>query len=333
MSGRVVVITGASAGIGRAMARRFAAHGDDVALVARGEAGLDAAAEEARALGVRALVVPTDVADFAAVQRAADEVEDQLGPIDVWVNDAFSSVFAPFWEIDPDEYRRATDVTYLGFVWGTRVALDHMMPRDRGTIVEVGSALAHRGIPLQSVYCGAKHAIQGFVESLRTELMHEGSGVQLAIVHMPGLNTPQFSWVLSRLPRHPRPVAPVYQPEIAADAVLYASLHPERRQYWVGASTVGTIVGNRLASGLMDRYLARTGFSGQQTPDPTSPDRPANLWEPVDDDHDVGAHGEFDDSAHAHSPQWWLSKHRWSAAGIGAGVALVGAMGLVRGQR
>ncbi|HEU5036587.1 MAG TPA: SDR family oxidoreductase [Nocardioides sp.] len=323
--GRVVVVTGASGGIGRATARAFAAQGDHVALLARGERGLEHAAEEVRAHGVRALTVPVDMADPAAVDRAAERVERELGPVDVWVNVAFTSVFARFVDIEPDEFRRVTETTYLGFVNGTRSALRHMRARDRGTIVQVGSALAYRGIPLQSAYCGAKHALRGFHSSLRTELMNEGSNVHVTIVQMPGVNTPQFSWVLSRLPHRARPVAPVYQPEVAARGVLYAADHPRKREYWVGASTVVTILANRVAAGLLDRYLARTGVASQQTSEPRPADQAVNLWEPADgeDGHDFGAHGRFDDEAWSHSPQLWLSTHRreLATAAVATGVA------------
>lgn len=318
MAGRVVVVTGASAGIGRATAMAFARAGDDVGLLARGEAGLQNAAKAIEALGRRAVAIPTDVADFDQVALAAESIASELGPIDVWVNVAFSSVFAEFSDVKPDEFRRTTEVTYLGFVWGTKVALEHMRPRDRGVIVQVGSALAYRGIPLQTAYCGAKHAIQGFNESLRCELLHEGSGVRTTMVQMPAVNTPQFSWVLSRLPRKPQPVAPIYQPEVAARAVLHAADHPQRREYWVGASTAATLVANAVVPGLLDRYLARTGISGQQTDEPADPDRPANLWHPVDRDVDHGAHGSFDEESHARSPQWWATTHRGVVAGLGA---------------
>jgi NAD(P)-dependent dehydrogenase (short-subunit alcohol dehydrogenase family) len=326
----VVVITGASAGVGRATAREFASRGADVGLLARDSDGLQAAAEEVEGLGRRAVVVPTDVADPDQVDAAADRVEAQLGPIDVWVNDAMTSVFAPFTEIEPAEFRRVTEVTYLGFVNGTRAALRRMQPRDRGTIIQVGSALAYRGIPLQSAYCGGKHAIKGFTESVRTELLHEKSAVRLTMVQMPALNTPQFEWVLSRLPRSPRPVAPIYQPEVAGRAIVWAATH-RRRQVWVGASTVATIVGNRVVPGLLDRYLARTGYDAQQTSQPAGPGRPSNLWAPVPGDH--GAHGPFDNRAHKGSPELWASIHRGSVAAALAGIGGVAALASVRSMR
>src|ERR687894_2829264 len=262
---QVVVVTGASGGIGRASAQAFGARGAKVALLARGELGLQGAAKEVEAAGGTALPIPVDTADYEQIERAADRVEHELGPIDVWVNVALTSVFAPFMQIAPEEYKRVTEVSYLGYVYATRVALDRMLPRDRGTIVQIGSALAYRGIPLQSAYCGAKHAIQGFTESLRCELLHDKSNVRVTMVQMPAVNTPQFGWVTSRLPRKAMPVAPIYQPEVAADAVLYAADHPKRREYWVGGSTVGTLLANAVAPGLLDRYLARTGFDSQQT--------------------------------------------------------------------
>ncbi|MBD3783023.1 MAG: SDR family oxidoreductase [Micrococcales bacterium] len=330
---RVVAVTGASGGIGRATAREFARRGDSVALLARGERGLEAAAEEVRGLGGRALVVPTDVADPDAVEAAVERVEAELGPVDVWVNVAFTSVFARVDDIRPEEFRRVTEVSYLGYVYATMSVLRRMKERDRGTIVQVGSALAYRGIPLQSAYCGAKHAIQGFHESLRTELLHEGSRVRVTMVQMPAVNTPQFSWVLSRLPDHAQPVPPIYQPEVAARAVLFAADHPRRREYWVGASTVGTLAANALVPGLLDRYLGRTGFSSQQTGDPRPADQPANLWEPADgpDGRDFGAHGVFDGRAHAHSPQQWVAHHYPALAA--AGGALLAAGAVVAGRR
>jgi NAD(P)-dependent dehydrogenase (short-subunit alcohol dehydrogenase family) len=320
---KVVVVTGASAGIGRASAKAFGARGDSVALLARGEMGLAGAADDVHAAGGRALVVPTDVADYDAVDKAAERVEQELGPIDVWVNVAFTSVFAPFWKIEPAEFRRVTEVNYLGYVHGTRAALDRMLPRDRGTIVQVGSALAYRGIPLQSAYCGSRHAVQGFNESLRCELLHEHSKVRTTMVQMPAVNTPQFSWVLSRLPKQAQPVPPIYQPEIAAKAVAFAADHPRRREYWVGGSTVGTLAANAIAPGVLDRYLGRTGFKSQQTDQDRDPDQPANLWKPADgtDGHDYGAHGAFDDRATGRAPQLWLSHHHGLLA-VAGGLAL-----------
>ncbi|POM24576.1 putative oxidoreductase SadH [Actinomadura rubteroloni] len=331
---RVVVLTGASGGIGRATARLLGARGDRVALLARGATGLGAAARDVRDAGGTALPIPVDVADFAQVDAAADRVETELGPIDVWINVAFTSVFAPFTEIAPEEFRRVTEVTYLGFVHGTRAALDRMLPRDHGTIVQTGSALAKRGIPLQSAYCGAKHAVQGMHESVRTELLHRRSHVRATIVHMPAVNTPQFDWVENRLPDRPQPVPPIYQPEVAARALVHAAAHPRRREYWVGGSTVGTILGNRIAPGLLDRYLARTGYGSQQTGRPADPDAPANLWRPADDTggHDFGAHGDFDDRAHPRSLQRWASEHRGLLAAGAAGLAGVGGAAYLRSR-
>ncbi|HTX09450.1 MAG TPA: SDR family oxidoreductase [Solirubrobacteraceae bacterium] len=315
----VVAITGASGGVGRAVAREFARHGAAVGLIARGQAGLDAAAEEVRELGGTACVVPTDVAEFDQVQAAATTIEERLGPIDVWVNDAMTTVFAFIDDIDPDEYERATRVTYLGAVWGTKVALERMLPRDRGTIVQVGSALAYRGIPLQAPYCGAKHAMKGMFESLRCELRHRKSKVHVTMVQLPGLNTPQFDHCLSKMPRHPMPVPPIFEPEVPARAIYWAA-HHKRRELYVGFSTVYTIIGNKLAPWLAERYLARTAVDGQQTDQPFDGRAAANLFTPVDDDHDEGAHGQFDDQAHPRSPQAWLSRHR-RGAGLAATVA------------
>src|SRR4051812_11868229 len=275
--GRVVVVTGGSAGVGRATVRAFAENGDDVAVLARGNDGLEAAVKEVEAAGRRGLAIGVDVADAEAVEAAAAQVEEELGPIDVWVNCAMTSVFAPFKDISPDEIRRVTEVDYLGFVYGTKAALNRMLARDRGVIVQVGSALAYRGIPLQSAYCGAKHAIKGFTESVRCELLHDGSNVHISMVQLPALNTPQFDWVLSRLPRKPQPVPPIYQPEVAARAILWASEH-DRGEVFVGGSTVGSIVANKLVPRLLDRYLARSGYDSQQTKEPADPDRPANVW-------------------------------------------------------
>jgi NAD(P)-dependent dehydrogenase (short-subunit alcohol dehydrogenase family) len=296
---QTVAITGASAGIGRATARLFAERGAQVGLIARGAQGLRAAAEDVTAAGGTAHAVSADVADFGQVDAAATEIEEVLGPIDVWVNVAFTSVFAPFAEITPEEFRRVTEVTYLGYVHGTMAALSRMRPRNQGVIVQVGSALGERSIPLQSAYCGAKHAINGFTSSLRCELLHDGSNVRVTVVQMPAVNTPQFSWVKSRLPRNPQPVPPIYQPEVAARGVLRAADRPGRREYLVGASTKATILANRVIPSLLDRYLARTGFDSQQTSQPTSAGRSDNLWQPQDQLVDHGAHGAFDDRAHS----------------------------------
>jgi NAD(P)-dependent dehydrogenase (short-subunit alcohol dehydrogenase family) len=330
----VVAITGASGGIGRATAREFARRGSDVALIARGTRGLEAAAEEVRAHGRRALVVPVDVADADAVEAAVARIERELGPISVWVNDAFTSVFARFEDIAPEEFRRVTEVSYLGYVYATRAVLKRMRERDAGTIVQVGSALAYRGIPLQTAYCGAKHAIQGFHEALRVELLHEKSNVHVTMVQMPALNTPQFSWVLSRLPRKAQPVPPIYQPEVAARAIVYASEHPRRREYWVGATTAATLLANAVAPGLLDRYLARTGFDSQQTSEPRPEDQPANLWEPADGDggRDFGAHGAFDSRSKSTSRQQWLAHRYPQLAGV-AGVAAAGLAAALAGRR
>ncbi|KAE8764856.1 SDR family oxidoreductase [Georgenia thermotolerans] len=324
---QTVVITGASAGIGRATAWQFGARGANVGLLARGRAGLDGAVRDVERAGGRALAIPTDVADYDQVEAAAQQVEDAFGPIDVWINVTFTAVFAPFTQIEPEEYKRITEVTYLGYVHGTRVALSRMLPRDQGTIVQVGSALGFRSIPLQSAYCGAKHAINGFTESIRTELIHDKSNVHITIAQMPAVNTPQFSWVLSRLPRHPQPVPPIYQPELAARGVVFAADHPRRKHYWVGTTTAYTILGQKVAPALLDRYLGRTGYKAQQTGEKVGPDRPNNLWEPVDGEggHDHGAHGAFDDKSHAHDPQLFLS-HHLRAVGAVAAVAGTGAL-------
>jgi NAD(P)-dependent dehydrogenase (short-subunit alcohol dehydrogenase family) len=329
---QTVVITGASAGIARATARLYGARGANVGLIARGQAGLDGAAQDVIEAGGQALAVPTDVADHAQVEKAATEIEAQFGPIDVWINVAFASVFAPFAEITPDEFRRVTEVSYLGFVYGTMVALSRMRPRGAGTIVQVGSALSERAIPLQSAYCGAKHAINGFTESLRCELLHEGSNVHVTVVQMPAVNTPQFSWVLSRLPRHPQPVPPIYQPEVAAHGVLFAADHPQRKQYWVGGSTAATLLAQKLAPALLDRYLAKTGFDSQQTKQEVpAGSRPDNLFDPVDrpDGSDHGAHGAFDDRSHQRSLQLWMSHHPALTGAVAAGAAVGGGL-LVR---
>jgi NAD(P)-dependent dehydrogenase (short-subunit alcohol dehydrogenase family) len=314
----VVAVTGASGGVGRAIAREFAKHGAAVGLIARGRAGLDAAAQEVSELGGTAYVHETDVAEFDQMQAAAAAIEERLGPIDVWINNAMTTVFAFFDDIEPREFERATRVTYLGAVWGTKVALERMLPGDRGTIVQVGSALAYRGIPLQAPYCGAKHAMKGFFESLRCELRHRESNVHMTMVQLPGMNTPQFDHCLSKMPRHPMPVPPIYEPEVAARAVYWAA-HHRRRELYVGFPTVYTIIGNKLAPWLAERYLARTAVDGQQTKERFDGTAAANLFEPVDSDHDEGAHGRFDDQAHRRSAQAWVSRHR---RGSGLAVAL-----------
>ncbi|MDQ3642499.1 MAG: SDR family oxidoreductase [Actinomycetota bacterium] len=318
-AGRVVVVTGASAGVGRAAAQAFADEGAAIGLLARGVEGLEAARADVEARGGRGLALPTDVSDSHAVEHAATLVENHFGPIDVWVNVAMVSVFSPVHQLEADEVRRVSEVTYLGSVNGILAALRRMRTRDRGTIVQVGSALAYRAIPLQASYCASKFAIRGFVDSLRCELLHDKSGIRVTSVHMPALNTPQFGWVRSRLPFHPQPVPPIYQPEVAARAIVWAADHP-RREYWVGYPTVGAIGANLFVPGLLDRYLARTNFEAQQTDQPVSPDRLDNLDKPVPGTH--GAHGIFDAEAKPRSIQSQLSMHRRLAAGTVSGVAL-----------
>jgi NAD(P)-dependent dehydrogenase (short-subunit alcohol dehydrogenase family) len=308
------VVTGASAGVGRATAVAFARTGACVGLLARGADGLEGARNDIEAAGGRPLVVLADVGDPEQVEHAAAAVEDAFGPIDVWVNNAMATIFSPFWEITPAEYRRATEVTYLGYVWGTMAALRRMLPRDRGVIVQVGSALAYRGIPLQAPYCGAKHAIQGFTEALRCELLHEGSNVRVTMVQLPALNTPQFDWGRSRMPRRPQPVPPIYQPEVAAEAIVWSAQH-RRRELYVGGLTLITIAGDKLAPALGDRYLARTGFESQQTAEPAEADRRDNLFEPVPGDR--GARGRFHADALPRSLQFWATRHRRLLAVVG----------------
>src|SRR5437867_11725819 len=310
----VVVITGASAGVGRATAQRFAKEGARIGLIARGIDGLEGARRDVEKLGGKALVIPVDVADADKVEAAAARIEAELGEIDIWINNAMTSVFAPIKEMTPEEFRRVTDVTYLGYVYGTLAALKRMLPRNRGVIVQVGSALAYRGIPLQSAYCAAKHAIQGFCDSLRCELLHDKSHVRLTMVQLPALNTPQFGWVKSRLPRKAQPVPPIFQPEVAAEAIYFAAHNP-RREFYVGAPSVEVIVANKIAPGLLDRYLARNGYDSQQYNGAEDPNRPDNLWQPVPGDH--GAHGAFDVRASNWSPQLWTSEHRaWLGIGV-----------------
>lgn len=318
LNGKVAVVTGASAGVGRAVVRALAARGADVALIARGRAGLEAARGEVEARGRRALVLPLDVADAAAVERAAEEVEQKLGAIAIWVNDAMVSVFAPITETTPEEFRRVTEVTYLGCVHGTLAALKRMRPRNEGVIVQVGSALAYRSIPLQAAYCAAKHAVRGFTESLRTELLHDKSNVHVTSVHLPAINTPQFDWSRAKLSKQPQPVPPIFQPELAADAIVFAARH-RRREIWLAWPVVKAIIGEDVVPAYADRYLAEHGYESQQTDEPIRPERRDNFYEPLPGDH--GAHGRFDDRARSFSLEYWLSKHR-SALLVGAGLVL-----------
>ncbi len=322
-----VLITGASSGIGRATVRRFAGEGMRLALVARDGEGLKAAAREAEQAGAQTLVLPADVADANAVDAVATAAEEAFGPLDIWINVAMTTVFAFFEDIDPEEFRRANEVTYLGSVWGMRAALKRMGPRDRGTIVQVGSAMAYRGIPLQSPYCGAKRGVQGVFESLRTELRHKGSNVHLTTVHLPGVNTPQFEHCRDKFDKRSQPVAPVYQPEIAADAIHWAA-HHRRREIFVGIPTVYTILGNKVAPWLAERYLAKTAVSGQLSDVEKAPDRPDNLFHPPAED--PGAHGPYDDRAHGRSAQLWMTKHRGVLLGAAAGVCAVAGAAAVR---
>lgn len=323
---KVVVITGATAGVGRATCREFARRGAVIGLLARGRDGLEGTARDVEKLGGRALTFPTDVADPQQVEAAAAKIEEKFGAIDIWINNAMVSVFSPVLETKPEEFKRVTEVTYLGVVYGTLSALRRMHKRDHGVIVQVGSALAYRGIPLQSAYCAAKHAIVGFTDSLRCELIHDNSRVRLTMVHLPALNTPQFGWVKSRLPRAPQPVPPIFQPEVAARAIVYAAAH-HPRELWAGGPTVKAILANRVAPGLLDHSLGRTGYDSQQTDQPAAAGNPNNLWTPVAGDH--GAHGAFDRRAHGGSWELWTRTHLpWLAI---AGVGMIGAaIGLFR---
>jgi short-subunit dehydrogenase len=324
---QVIVITGASAGVGRATAVAFARKGVQLALIARQRERLLSAKKEVEERGAEALIFPADVADGNTLERIADEVESQFGPIDIWINNAMVSVFSPVKEMLADEYRRVTEVTYLGTVYGTLAALKRMLPRDHGTIVQVGSALSYRSIPLQSAYCAAKHAVQGFTESLRSELIHDGSHVRITMVQLPALNTPQFDWEKSRLPRKSRPVPPIYQPEVAARAIVWAAEH-DRRELNVGLSTSLVLFLNKFFPGIGDYYLARTGFESQMSSETRDPNAPDNLWNPVQGDY--GAHGRFDDRAASRSPQLWLNTHRVFAL---AALTLLGFIGFRIGFR
>jgi NAD(P)-dependent dehydrogenase (short-subunit alcohol dehydrogenase family) len=321
-------VTGASAGVGRATVRRFARQGARLGVVARGRERLEATAHEVQALGGEALPLVLDVADAEAVDAAATRVEERFGPIDVWINNAMATVFAPVRETTAEEFRRATEVTYLGVVWGTIAALRRMAPRNRGTIVQVGSALAYRGIPLQAPYCAAKHAIQGFTESLRAELIHDRVDVHVTMVQLPALNTPQFSWSRTKLPGHPQPVPPIFQPELAARAIEYAA-HHRRRQIYVAWPAVKAILADKVAPGVLDLLLGRTGYRDQQLDEPVDPNRPSNLFEPAPGDW--AAHGRFDDRARDRSVLLWANLHReWLGLAAGAGTALVGAVASAR---
>jgi NAD(P)-dependent dehydrogenase (short-subunit alcohol dehydrogenase family) len=325
----VVVITGASAGVGRATARKFARHGARIGLLARGLDGLQGARKDVVKLGGKALVVPVDVAHANQVEAAALQIEAEFGRIDIWINNATTSVFSPIKEMTPEEFRRVTEVTYLGYVYGTLAALKRMLPRDRGTVVQVGSALAYRGIPLQSAYCAAKHAIQGFCDSLRCELLHDKSGVCLTMVQLPALNTPQFGWVKSRLPRKAQPVPPIFQPEVAAEAIYFAAHNP-RREFYVGAPSVAVIMANKFVPGWLDRYLARTGYDSQQHDGAEDPNRADNLWQSVPGDH--GAHGAFDARARSWSPQLWTSEHRTLVALAAVALGVSGLLALLKNK-
>jgi short-subunit dehydrogenase len=312
------MITGASAGVGRAITREFAARQASIGLIARGKERLEAAKAEVEAQGGRALIFPIDVADAEAVDRAAQTLEEEFGPIDIWINDAMTTVFAPLSEITPDEFKRATEVTYLGCVYGTMAALKRMLPRDKGTIVQIGSALAYRSIPLQAPYCGAKHAIVGFTDSLRCELIHSRSNVHVTIVHLPAVNTPQFSWCRTRLPRHPQPVPPIFDPQVPARAVYWAA-HHKRREVFVGIPTIKAIYAQDVAPGFADWYLGKNGYSSQQTEQFVSPDRPDNLFESVPGDY--AAQGIFSDVAKPFSSQNWLNLRRLPISLIAASLA------------
>ncbi len=320
----VVVVTGASAGVGRAIVREFARRGARIGLVARGVDGLEGAKRDVEALGGEAIVLPLDVANADAVEAAAGTVEQTFGPIDVWINNAMASVLGPIKDIPPEEFRRVTEVTYLGVVHGTQAALRRMLPRDRGVIIQVGSTLAYRGIPLQAPYCAAKHAVQGFHDALLSELLHDGSNVRTTMVNLPAVNTPQFRWIRNHMPRKAQPFGTIFEPEVAARAIVWASEHP-RRELNVGWGTTQAIVANAFAPGALDHYLARVGFDNQQGDEPEEPSRPDNLFAPVPGD--AGAHGVFTDQARMNSPQLWTNTHRGL---VGLAALVVGGLILKR---
>ena len=319
IEGKTVVVTGASGGVGRAIVRLLGHKQCRVGLLARGSDALEAAAREVEQFGGRAMAIPTDVADASAIEAAAEAVDREFGGIDVWINNAMVSMYAPFWEISPEEYQHITEVTYLGQVYGTMAALKRMRARDRGTIVQVGSALAKRSIPLQSAYCGAKHAIAGFTESIRAELIHQKSNVYITIVHLPGVNTTQFEWTKNRMPHKPRPTGPMFQPEVAAGGIMFAAEHPWRKKFIIGFPTWQAVVGEKFIPGALDHYLAHAAWEGSQLPAPADPDHADNFWRPLPGDH--GSHGPFDDQAESYSGQLWATEHR---AGIMAAVAGIG---------
>lgn len=321
----IAVVTGGTAGVGRATVRELAQDGYDVAILARGEAGLAGAAKDVAERGGHALTIAVDVADYPAVRAAAERIEAEMGPISLWVNVAFVGSLAFAWDTSMEEFHRVMDVTFYGQVYGTLAALEHMRPRDRGVIVNVGSAMAYRSIPLQAPYCAAKHAMKGFTESVMTELAHERSKVKLCMVQLPGLNTPQFNWNLNKMPEHPMPVPPIFQPELPARAIAFLARHP-RRNMWVGLSTAGTILGERLFPKLLDLYLGRSGVKSQQT-SKQAPRLGANAFEPRDVERDAGAHGAFDDKAHHADPVLWMSMHRGAVASAFGAVGALGGVG------
>jgi len=329
----IAVVTGASGGVGRATARLLGARGATVALLARGKAGLDAAASEIESRGGKALAIPTDVSQFEQVQTAADRIERELGKIALWINNAMVSMYSPFSRILPEEFKHIVEVTFLGTVYGTQCALKVMVPRDRGVIIQVGSALAFRSIPLQSAYCASKHAIQGFTESVRSELIHDKSKVRVSVVNMPALNTTQFVWTKNKMPKRARPTGTIYQPEIAADAILFAAEH-NRREIMVGYTTVEATLGEKIIPGALDHYLAKAAWEGSLVDEPADPDQPDNFWKPVTEDK--GAHGPFDTQAQNFSPQLWAVKHKPAVVGgliAGAGLAVLAGRRLWNGRK